>query len=179
MNEDSDFKMEKLENQICPFCKKNELTLIESERDIPYFGKVYLYSMTCKNCKYHHSDVEINEKRDPVKYVFLVENDDDLNVRVIKSSEATISFGNLGSIEPGVASNGYITNIEGLINRFIEQLEIIANNEEEPENAKKAKAHLKKLRRVLWGAEQLKIVLKDPSGNSAIISEKAQLEKLK
>jgi len=37
---------------------------------------------------------------------------------------------------------------------------------------------LKKLQNVLWGSEKLKIIIEDPSGNSAIISEKAVRQKL-
>ena len=38
---------------------------------------------------------------------------------------------------------------------------------------------LKKLWKVECGDEKLKIIIEDPSGNSAIISEKAKVEKLK
>ena len=37
---------------------------------------------------------------------------------------------------------------------------------------------VKKLQNVLWGEEKLKITIEDPSGNSAIISEKAKRTKL-
>jgi len=42
-----------------------------------------------------------------------------------------------------------------------------------------AKNLLKKLWKVELGDEKLKIVIEDPSGNSAIISDKAVSEKLK
>ena len=43
---------------------------------------------------------------------------------------------------------------------------------------KKAKNMLKKLNRTMWGQEKLKIIIEDPSGNSAIISDKAKKSKL-
>ena len=44
---------------------------------------------------------------------------------------------------------------------------------------KKAKNLLKKLWKVECGDEQLKIVIEDPSGNSAIVSERAVVSKMK
>jgi len=38
---------------------------------------------------------------------------------------------------------------------------------------------LKKITRITWGKEKAKIIIEDPSGNSAIISDKAVKAKLK
>ena len=38
---------------------------------------------------------------------------------------------------------------------------------------------LKKIQKIMWGEENSKITIEDPSGNSAIISEKAVKSKLK
>ena len=43
---------------------------------------------------------------------------------------------------------------------------------------KKAKNLLKKITNCMWGREKLKLILEDPSGNSAIISDKAAKGKL-
>jgi zinc finger protein len=85
----------------------------------------------------------------------------------------------VGSIEPGIASNGYVTNIEGLLNRMKHQLEVIKDSDTEKENVKKARNHIKKINRVLWGSETINIVLEDPDGNSGIISDKAEKSKPK
>src|SRR3989338_7700471 len=83
------------------------------------------------------------------------------------------------SVTPGPASEGYISNIEGLLNRFEKVIEDERESSEE-ENAKTtAKNLLKKIRKVKWGEMPLKIVIEDPSGNSAIISEQTIIEKLK
>lgn len=167
-----------LKDQPCPVCNQKKLTLTEAETEVPYFGKLYVFSMACESCKYHKSDVEAAEQKEPCKYVFEVTSKDDLAVRVVKSSEATVKFERVGSIEPGPASEGYITNIEGLIQRIKEQIEKVRDFEEDEEAKKKAKNLIKKLQNVLWGEEKLKITLEDPSGNSAIISEKAKKTKL-
>ena len=50
--------------------------------------------------------------------------------------------------------------------------------EEDPAIKKKAKNQLKKLMKVMWGQEKMKIIIEDPSGNSAIISDRAVKSKL-
>ena len=171
--------MDKLEKQPCPMCRGKTLTLIEDEREVPYFGKVYVFSMTCSNCKYHKADVEAAEKKEPCKYSIEISGEEDMKIRIVKSSEATIKIPHVVTIEPGPASSGYVTNVEGILNRVKHQIETVKENEEDNDAKKKAKKLLKKLNKVMWGQEKLKIIIEDPSGNSAIISEKAIKGKLK
>jgi len=171
--------MNKLENEVCPFCRKKTLTLIEDDKDIPYFGKCFIYSMICSSCSYKKADVEAAERKDPTRYTFEIENQKDLNIRVVKSSEATIKAPQLKlTVTPGPASEGFISNIEGLLSRFKEIIQS-QKDDEDDEVKKKVKNMLKKLWKVECGDEKLKIIIEDPSGNSAIISEKAKVEKLK
>lgn len=172
-------KFNALEGQTCPFCNKNSLTLIETEREVPYFGRLLIFSMDCEGCNYHKADVESVEQHEPAKYTFEISSEEDMKVRVIRSSNATIKIPHVTTITPGPASNGYITNIEGILNRVLYQLKQVVENEEDKEARKKAKNLVKKLQKVMWGQEKLKISIEDPTGNSAIISEKALKSKLK
>jgi zinc finger protein len=168
-----------LENQRCPLCHKNTLSLTEEETEVPYFGKVCLFSMTCSNCKYHKADVEALEKKEPVKYSFEITSEEDMNVRVVKSSEATIKIPHITTITPGPASQGFITNVEGIFRRVKHQTEVLRDTAEDDADRKKAKNLLKKITRIMWGQEKAKLIIEDPSGNSAIISEKAEKSPLK
>lgn len=167
-----------LKDQPCPVCGQKKLTLTEAETEVPFFGKLFVFSMHCDGCKYHKSDVEAAENKGPCKYVFEVQGKEDLQVRVVRSSEATVKFERVGSIEPGPSAEGFVTNIEGLINKIKEQIEKIRDLEEDDDAKQKAKNLLKKLMKVIWGEEKLKITIEDPSGNSAIISENAKRSKL-
>ncbi len=167
-----------LSGEQCPVCNENTLELREDDKDIPYFGKVYIMSMTCSNCKFHKSEIETEETKEPCKFTFEVESEDDLNVRVVKSGEATVKIPRIVEITPGPASNGYITNIEGIITRVKDHIETAKESEDDPKAKKKAKNMIKKLNRVIWGREKLKITIEDPSGNSAILSDKATKKKL-
>ncbi|MBN1644415.1 ZPR1 zinc finger domain-containing protein [Candidatus Woesearchaeota archaeon] len=168
-----------LGGQLCPMCRKKTLTLSEAKIEAPYFGNIFVFSMNCSNCKYRKADLEAEEKKEPCKYTFEVKDKKDLNVRVIKSAEASVKIPHIGKMEPGPASEGFITNIEGLIKKFKEQIEQLRDTEEDPSEKKKAKNLLKKIQKVLWGSEKLKIIIEDPTGNSAIISNKAVKSKLK
>ncbi|MBI4144006.1 ZPR1 zinc finger domain-containing protein [Candidatus Woesearchaeota archaeon] len=171
--------MEIIEGQPCPVCNnKTALTLTQDETEVPFFGKVFLFSMDCKACKYHKADVESAEQREGTSYTIEIQGKQDMNIRVVRSSEATINLPHVGTLEPGENAEGFVTNIEGIIERFKKQIERLRDSAEE-EDKKKAKNLLKKLQNVLWGEEKLTITIKDPSGNSAIVSDKAKITKLK
>ena len=172
--------MSELTNQPCPFCKAKELTLIEETYNVPNFGRCFLMSMRCSNCNYYKSDIEAEEQKDPVRITFTIENKKDLNVRVIKSSEAAIKIPQMKmEVIPNIASTGYITNIEGVLSRFKKIIENERDSTDEDSVKKHAKNLLKKLWKVELGDEKLKIIMEDPSGNSAIVSERAENSKLK
>jgi zinc finger protein len=171
-------KVNRLENQLCPVCNKKTLALVETSTEVPYLGEVFLFSMSCSTCKYHKSDVEASEKKEPMVYSIEVESEDDLKVRVVKSSEGKVKIPHVMTIEPGPSSNGYITNVEGVLNRVKAAIEIAKEAEDDPAAKKKAKKLLKKVNKVLWGQEKIKIIIEDKSGNSAIISDKAVKKEL-
>ncbi|HLG24390.1 MAG TPA: ZPR1 zinc finger domain-containing protein [Candidatus Nanoarchaeia archaeon] len=172
MAEQKDSSVE-VQMEQCPFCNEKSLALTEREMEIPYFGNVYIFSMTCDKCKYHKADVESIDKKDPVKYEFEVSCEEDLKVRVVKSAEATVKIPHIVTITPGPAAQGFVTNIEGILSRVKYQVESAKEMEEDDAEKKKAKNMLKKLFRIMSGQENQKIIIEDQSGNSAIISDKA------
>lgn len=178
--EDSFEPPSELAGQPCPMCHKNTLTLREMRRDVAYFGPVYIFSMSCTECHYHKSDVECEKVSEPTRHTFEVNSEADMQVRVIKSADAVLKIPRIITIEPGAVSSGYVTNIEGVLSRVKDAVEKAKDLEDEDEEAKKkAKNLIKKLTRVMWGQEPLTIIIEDPTGNSAIISEKTKVERLK
>ncbi|MBS3175226.1 ZPR1 zinc finger domain-containing protein [Candidatus Woesearchaeota archaeon] len=172
--------MEKIDNELCPFCGEKKMTLIEDEQDIPYFGKTFIMSMNCAGCGYKVSDVEAAEQKEPSRYEFTVKSTKDLSVRIVKSSEGSIKIPQLKmSVDPGVGSEGFVSNIEGILQRFKKILEAERDAADDEDVRKKAKNLLKKLWKVECGDEELKVIIEDPSGNSAIISDKAVITSLK
>ncbi len=170
---------QRIEGQKCPMCFKDTVTLMEQDQDVPYFGKVLIFSLDCSSCNYHKADVESLEQHEPARYTLTVSEEKDLNIRVVKSSTATVKIPRVMSIEPGPASNGYITNVEGILNRVKVQLEKTRDLAEDDEDRRKAKNLLKKVQAALWGHDTIDIILEDPEGNSALLSEKAKKEACK
>jgi len=163
-----------IKGETCPVCHNKTLTLSESEMDIPFFGHTYLFSMNCSHCGYHKADVETDEKKTSARYTLEISSEKDMKIRIVKSSRATVKIPHIGTIEPGESSNGYITNIEGILQRFKKMTELLRDEAEDKAEQKKAKNMIKKLTRVMWGQEKVKLTIEDPSGNSAIISDKAK-----
>src|SRR3989338_9184066 len=225
MSEQQPQEPETVSGQPCTFCNTNNLTLMQHKVEVPYFGNVLVFSMTCSECKYHKSDVEALEHKEPAKYTLEITTQEDLKIRVVRSSEAEIKIPHMITITPGEGANGYVTNVEGILNRvkhvieqtreseedeeaeikiphmititpgegangYVTNVEGILNrvkhvieqtreNEEDEEAKDNAKNMLKKLQKVMWGQEKLTMILEDPTGNSAIVSEKAVITKIK
>ena len=109
-----------------------------------------------------------------------IENKKDLDVKIVKSSDATVKIPQMRmDMQPGPASQGFFTNVEGLLMKFKKIVEDERDSSEDQDVKKSAKNLLKKLWKVELGEMPLKIVIEDPSGNSGILSDKTVKEKLK
>ena len=170
--------MAELTGQKCSVCERDELTLSEEQIEIPHFGKVYVFSMKCNACGYKKSDIEPEESKEPCKYTLEVTSEADLSIKIVKSGEARVKIPHIITMEPGPASNGFITNVEGLLQKVREIIADSVENEEDTSDKKKAKNLIKKLDAVMLGRDSLKIIIEDESGHSVIISDKAQRSKL-
>lgn len=170
--------MAELKAQQCPFCGEKKMVLREEDMEIPYYGKVFVFSMECEACGTKKSDVEPVDPKEPCRYTLEVNSEEDLNIRVVKSGEATVRIPHVMTIEPGPVSNGYVTNVEGLLQKVKEIVQSTIDDEDDEAAVKKAKNMVKKLNRVMAGQESIKIIIEDPSGHSAIVSDKAQKSKI-
>ena len=115
---------EQVSGEICPLCHQKTLILMEEKVEVCYFGKMFLFSMTCSNCRYHKADVEATEQKEPCKYTFEITSEQDMKIRVVKSSEATVKIPYIADITPGPASQGFVTNIEGILNKVKHHIQI-------------------------------------------------------
>ncbi len=165
---------------ICPACSKPGAKIIFNVHEIPYFGEVMESVLICENCNYKHVDIEILEEREPARYTLKVETEEDLNARVLRSSSGTIRIPELGvEVFPGRESMGFITNVEGVLERVKEAIGMAERWAEEEEKKLRARELLEKIDRITSGKESMTLIVEDPTGNSAIISKKVKKEKLK
>jgi zinc finger protein len=163
----------------CPVCKKATLKITFNRHEIPYFGEVMESLAKCSSCKYRHVDVFSLEEKEPCKYTFKIECEEDMLVRVVRSSRATVKVPELGvKITPGPASQGFISNVEGVIERVREVIEA-ASRDAGPKKKRKASKLLEKIESIKKGTSIATIIIEDPTGNSCIVSKKALKEELR
>jgi zinc finger protein len=115
----------------------------------------------------------ILSESEPVGYSCAIEGLDDLSIRVVRSSQGTVDVPELGvRIEPGPACEGFITNVEGVFDRINAVLGSVLTwaEGEEREKAEELQALIVEIRA---GKMPVTLIIEDPSGNSAIIAEKA------
>lgn len=172
--------IEIFENQPCPMCGKEKATFTEYEIEDPYAEVIYILSLKCDDCGYKKADLEMGNSSGPAEYTVKIENVKDLNIRVIKSGECEIKIPRLGlSIDSTLNGEYFVSNVEGVLTRFRKQIEFLRDGEEDKVVKKRIKTILKKIEKVIEGEEEMTLTLKDKSGNSAIISDKVKIKKIK
>ena len=145
------------------------------ELEIPHFGKVLETTIQCPECGFRHSDIIALEQNDPAKYVIEI-NKSNLTVRVVRSQSATVSIPEVGiKVEPGPKSEGYVTNVEGMLNRFEDAVKKALNLFDNAESQENAKNTLKKIQDLKEGNGTATLIILDPFGQSNIVSDSAQI----
>ncbi len=122
----------------------------------------------------------ILSSKEPMRYELSVENSEDLDARVIRSTSGTIRIPEMGIVvEPGTISDSYVTNIEGVLQR-VQNVLMTASRwvQEDEEKFARSQELLCMLNEVIEGKRTITVVIEDPLGNSAIISKKAVATKL-
>ncbi|WP_406659621.1 ZPR1 zinc finger domain-containing protein [Methanolobus sp. ZRKC3] len=160
----------------CPLCHK-ELIINWQGDDIPYFGEVMHISSICE-CSFKFADTLILSQRDPMRYALEVDGLEDLNSRVVRSTSGTIRIPELGiDVEPGSISDSYVTNVEGVLDRILNVVNTAikwSEQEGDEEKLSKGLEIQQVLTDVIEGKRSLTVVIEDPFGNSAIISDKVK-----
>lgn len=159
----------------CPVCS-SQMDFNWETQDIPHFGEAMIIAGVCC-CGYRHSDTILLSQKEPVRYTLEVTSLEDLDARVIRSSSGTIRIPQLGiDVEPGPASEAYVSNIEGVLDRIVDIVEFVTRSAREANDQEKAQRGdwiLASIRLAMKGQFNLTVVLEDPLGNSAIDSQRA------
>ena len=160
----------------CPACSVEGVAKsIMKELEIPHFGKVLETTIQCPKCGFRHSDVIALEQNDPAKYIIDI-NRNNLSVRVVRSQSATVTIPELGvKVEPGPKSEGYVTNIEGILTRFEDAVIKALNLFEDEESQKNARNTLINIRELKKGNGTATLIIHDPFGQSNIVSENVEI----
>ncbi len=162
----------------CPVCGKETLENNIEEKDIPYFGRSMILTSSCSSCGYRHTDVILLEQKDPVRLEIKVSGEEDLKIRIIRSPYAKIKIPEIGvEVDPVLMGESFVSDVEGLLFRILNiMVQLLRDSNEE--NRTKIMDRMKKIARMRNGRETITIIIEDPSGNSAIVSDKTKIERI-
>ncbi|NYB52542.1 MAG: ZPR1 zinc finger domain-containing protein [Methanobacteriaceae archaeon] len=164
----------------CPICGKTQCMEVTTKTEkIPYFGEIMESTMLCTECGYKHADTICIDQKDPVKYTLTI-GKETLNARVVKSQSTTITIPEIGlKVEPGPQSQGYVSNVEGVLERFEKAVKTALSWAENDHVKKNAVDILEYIEEVKNGKKKVTLILEDPFGHSLILHENAQKSELK
>jgi len=153
----------------CPICQEQKcMEYISRSEEIPYFGEIMETILLCSSCGYRHSDVICLDQKEPLKYTITIDSNK-LDARVVKSQSATLSIPDLGlKVEPGPKSIGYVSNVEGVLERFEKAVKSALKMFEEDQAQKNAKIILEEIEKIRLGDRKVDLILEDPLGHSLI-----------
>lgn len=161
----------------CPVCHC-ALEMRWHQDNIPYFGDVMEISTVC-TCGYHFADTLILSQKDPTRHTMKVSTADHMCTRVIRSTSGTVRIPEWGlDIEPGPASEGYVSNVEGILDRVERIVRMARKWAEKDEEVQRADELLSEIEAARDGKTCFTLIIEDPLGNSAIVDECVCVEPL-
>ena len=158
----------------CPICgAESELHFLPYE--IPHFGDAMMFIADCPSCGYRYTDVMILSGEKRRRYEMEISSAQDLNATVVRSSFGSIEIPELGvSVEPR-RGECFISTVEGVLKR-VEEVVKMLSRDVKGEKKKRAEHILKQIERIKSGDVSMKLIIDDPTGNSAIISDKVKIK---
>ena len=170
--------MESSVEQSCPICgNENSLKMMAHSSEIPYFGEHTQITMSCNSCGWRVTDFIPAEGKKAGSWTLIVSSTEHISARVVRSSSCTVRIAELGlEVTQGSSSTGYISNVEGVLDRFASAIGTIrrqADVENDEDTKTKCDELLSKIDMVKSGELVVTLQLLDPVGHSQILHEEA------
>lgn len=111
----------------CPICSaEDDVKMIAHVTEIPYFGEHTQVTVFCNNCGWKQADFIPAEGKKSEKWSLEISQEEHLSTRVVRSSSCTVRIPELDlEVNPGSSSTGYVSNIEGVLNRFTDIIDMV------------------------------------------------------
>ena len=167
----------------CVICGFDEgLSMLAHTEEIAYFGEHTQVTLTCPGCGWRQTDFIPAEAREGSCQTYRIDSVEDLQVRVIRGSACTVRLLELDlEVRPGSHSTGYVSNIEGVLNRFQDVIDMVGRQAAIDAN-EEAGAELTQLTQAMVeireGQRGATLELLDPHGHSMILTENVQVRPL-
>ncbi len=158
------------------------ISMLAHTEEIAYFGEHTQVTLTCPGCGWRQTDFIPAEAREGGCHTYHIDSSDDLQIRVIRGSACTVRLVELDlEVRPGSHSTGYVSNIEGVLNRFQEVIDMVAR-QATSEGNQNAISELTSLTEAMLeirdGQRGATLELLDPHGHSMILNDNAEFRAL-
>ncbi|TDG39488.1 hypothetical protein AWZ03_014086 [Drosophila navojoa] len=155
----------------CMSCFKTGTTRLLPTK-IPFFREVVLMSFKCEHCGFTNNEMQSASEiqKHGIRIELKVEKEADLNRRVVRSDNSSISIPEVELEIPVQSQKGEVTTIEGIIERTITGLSQDQEKRriEHPTEAESIDAFIDRLRDLKLVKKPFRVLLEDISGNSFI-----------
>tara|TARA_B110000459_G_C16456112_1_gene422990 strand:- start:199 stop:828 length:630 start_codon:yes stop_codon:yes gene_type:complete len=176
----------------CPICAvEGQLGMVANVDEIPYFGEHTQVTVLCHACGWRQTDFIPAEGKKAGAWSLILDDTKKLRSRVVRSSSCTVKIPELDlEVMPGTNSTGYVSNIEGVLNRFADIIQMVRRDVERDitveskELQKESQKSLSILDSLLQSIEQageesvFTVEFLDPHGHSMILDEDASQREL-
>ncbi len=163
----------------CPACHKQTVDYTAMDLDVPYFGDLLQTIVSCSSCGFRHTDVIHGKTHEPKRWTFKTTSAEHMSVRVVRSTSGTLRIPELGVlIEPGPASEAFVTNVEGILVRVEQILDQLHRDADSDDQRKLIEERLDQMALARKGNQSLTVIIEDPYGNSLIVHDKAKSERI-
>jgi len=170
----------------CPVCKvEGEVAMMTHIDEIPYFGEHTQVTVLCNACGWRQTDFIPAEGKKPGASTLIISKPEHMRARVIRSSSCTVKLVELDlEVNPGSASTGYVSNVEGVIDRFMDVIIMVTRQAYVDDSEMSDIKRLQEMHTTLLELKEnpipnaVTLELLDPNGHSQIIHEDATLREL-
>jgi len=169
----------------CPVCGGlGHVKMITHIDEIPYFGEHTQVTLMCDACSWRQTDFIPAEGKKAGAWALFIDHPDKLTSRVVRASSCTVRIPELDlAVNPGSNATGYVSNVEGVLKRFLDiinmvQRDLMAAEDAEDANTQQQLAQLINMSAILTqlnepDAAPVTVELLDPHGHSMILHEDA------
>ena len=170
----------------CPICKvEGEVRMMTHIDEIPYFGEHTQVTVLCNACGWRQSDFIPAEGRKPGGCKLVISKPEHIRARVVRSSSCTVRILELDlEVKPGSSSTGYVSNVEGVIDRFMYVIVMVTRQAYVEDSDLSDIKTLQMMHTTLLEIKEdpiprpITLEFLDPNGHSQILHEDAEMREL-
>ena len=111
----------------CPICASSgNVNMIAHVDEIPYFGEHTQVTILCHDCGWRQTDFIPAEGKKAGGWSMVIDTEEKMRARVVRSSSCTVCIPELDlEVKPGSNATGYVSNVEGVLHRFQEIINMV------------------------------------------------------